>query len=132
MDQEPLVIEQIEVGRKFIEEFEQYRPVRAAFWLKQTEDSGWYLYVASDQITDENVREAYGDARRASRNIQDPNFDLFRVKVIGIDDPLAKTALDTYRQFSGRVPARVPASQFGPLGAEGVYLYPPPATAASK
>jgi hypothetical protein len=132
MDQEPLVIEQIEAGRKFIEEFEQYRPVRAAFWLKQTEDSGWYLYVASDQIPDENAREAYGDARRASRNIQDPNFDLFRVKLAGVDDPLAKTALDIYRQFAGRVPARVPPSQFGPLGAEAVYLDPLPATADRK
>jgi len=130
MDQEPLVIEQIDAGRKFIDEFEKYRPVRAAFWLKASEDSGWYLYVASDQITDENVRVAYGDARRASRNIQDPNFDLFRVNVIGIDDPLAKAALAVYRQFPGRVPTRVRASQFGPLGSEGVYLYPPPATAA--
>ncbi len=132
MDQEPLVIEQIEAGRKFIDEFEKYRPVQAAFWLKATEDSGWYLYVASDQITDENVRVAYGDARRASRSIQDPNFDLFRVNVIGIDDSLAKAALDTYRQFPGRVPTRVRAGHFGALGAEGVYLYPPRATAVPK
>jgi hypothetical protein len=128
MDQEPLVTEQIEAARKFIEEFDKYRPVQAAFWLKATEDSGWYLYVASEQITDENFDVAYGDARRASRNVQDPNFDLFRVNVIGMDDPLAKAALEIYRQYSGRVPARVRPGQFGPLGAEGVYLYPPPAT----
>jgi hypothetical protein len=132
MDQEPLVIEQIEAGKKFIDEFEKFRPIQAAFWLKETEDSGWYLYIASDQITDENVRAAYGDVARACQNIQDPNFDMFRVNVIGIDDPLAKTALDIYRQFPGRVPTRVRASQFGPLGAEGVYLYPLPATAIPK
>jgi len=132
MDQEPLVTEQIEAGRKFIEEFDKYRPVQAAFWLKATEDSGWYLYVASDQITDENFDVAYGEVARASRSIRDPNLDLFRVKVVGIDDPRAKAALDVYQQYSGRAPARVRAGQFGPLGAEGVYLYPPPATVVRK
>ncbi len=126
------MIEQIEAGKMFIDEFDKYRPVQAAFWLKATEDSGWYLYVASDQITDENVRVAYGDARHASRNIQDPNFDLFRVNLIGIDDPRAKAALDVYGRFPGRVPTRVRPGEFGPMGAEGVYLYPPPATAARK
>jgi len=131
MDQEPLVTEQIEAGRRFLDEFDKYRPVRAAFWLKETEDSGWYLYVASDEITDENIAAAYSDVARAARNVEDPNFDRFRVRLVGIDDGRAKAALDIYRQFPGRVPARVRPSQFGPLGAESVYLYPPRTTAAS-
>jgi len=117
MDQEPLVTEQIEAGRKFIEEFDKYRPVQAAFWLKATEDSGWYLYVASDQITDENFDVAYGEVARASRSIRDPNLDLFRVKVVGVDDPRDKAALDVYQQYSGRAPARVRACQCGPRAA---------------
>jgi hypothetical protein len=132
MDQEPLVTEQIEAGRKFIDEFEKYRPVQAAFWLKATEDSSWYLYVASDQITDENFDVAYGEVLRLAPTIEDPNFDPFRVKVLGIDDPRAKAALDVYRRFPGRVPTRVRAQDFGSLGAEGVYLYPPPVSAVSK
>ncbi len=132
MDQEPLVTEQIEAGRKFIDEFEQYVPIQAAFWLKATEDSSWYLYVASDQITDENFDVVYGDVAKAVRKIQDSNLDLFRVKVLGIDDSRAKAALDVYRRFPGRVPTRIRAQDFAPMGAEGVYLYPPPATAARK
>ncbi len=132
MDQEPLVTEQIEAGRKFIDDFEQYVAVQAAFWLKATEDSSWYLYVASDQITDENFDVVYGDVAKTVRKIQDPNLDLFRVKVLGTDDPRARAALDVYRRFPGRVPTRVRAGEFGPMGAEGVYLYPPPATAARK
>lgn len=130
MYREPLVIEQIEAGRKFIDELDQYVPVRAAFWLKASEDSGWYRYVASEQVTAQKIRAAYGEVARASRNIQDPNFALFRVKVLGIGDPLAKAALDVYRRFSRRVPTRVRAGEFGTLGAEGVYLYPPPAATA--
>jgi hypothetical protein len=132
MDQEPLVTEQIEAGRKFIDEFEKYRPLQAAFWLKETEDSGWYLYVASDQITDGNFDVAYGDVAKAARDIHDPNLDIFRVNVLGIDDPRAKAALEIYRQFPGRVPTRPRASHFGPLGAEAIYLYPPPVAAANK
>ena len=52
MDQEPLVIEEIQGGKKFVDEFDKYVPVQAAFWLRSDEDSGWYLYIASDQITD--------------------------------------------------------------------------------
>ena len=56
MDQEPLVSEQIDAGRKFLDMFARSIPVRTAFWLKIGEDSGWYLNVAAEQITDENIR----------------------------------------------------------------------------
>ena len=89
MDQEPLVIEKIEAGKKFIDEFDKYVPVRTAFWLKINEDSGWYLHITSDQITDENFDVVYGEVARVARKIDDPNFDLFQVKLTGIDDPFA-------------------------------------------
>ena len=114
MDQEVLVTEQIEAGRKFIDEFDKIRPVQAAFWLKATEDSSWYLYVVSDQITDENFDVAYGEVLTLAPNIRDPNFDPFRVKVIGIDDPLAKAALDIYRQFPGAFRRAFALGNLGP------------------
>jgi hypothetical protein len=49
---------QIDAGQKFLEEFEKYAPVRAAFWLKADEDSGWYLYVASDQFPNQSLDAA--------------------------------------------------------------------------
>jgi len=66
------------------------------------------------------------------RTIEDPNFDPFRVKVIGIDDPLAQAALDSYRRFPARVPTRVRAQDFGSLGTQGVYLDPLPVPAVQK
>ena len=125
MDQEPLVNEQVEAGKEFIAKFNEYVPVHAAFWLKATEDSSWYLYVASDRINDQNFDVAYGEVLRLAPTLEDPNFDPFRVKVIGVDDPLAKAALAVYKRSAGRVPTRVRASDFGPMGAEAVYLYPP-------
>ena len=132
MDQEPLVIEQIEAGKNFIAELDKYVPVRAAFWLKVTEDSGWYLYIASGRITDQNVKAAYGEVARVSKTIDDPNFDLFRVKLIGVNDPFARAALELHKRFRARVPTHIRGRSFGGMSVEGVYVYPPPAATVSK
>ena len=50
MDQEVLVEEQIDEGAQFLSEFAKKYSVKAAYWLMPTEDSQWYLYIASDQI----------------------------------------------------------------------------------
>jgi hypothetical protein len=132
MDQEPLVNEQIEAGRKFIDEFDKYIPVRAAFWLKAGEDSGWYLHVASDQITDENIDVAYGDVAKAFRTVDDPNLDVFQVKLISTNDPFARAALDLYERSKARVPIHIRGRSFGGMGVEGAYVYPPAVAAVSK
>jgi hypothetical protein len=132
MDQEPLVNEQIEAGKRFIDEFDKIVPVRAAFWLKATEDSGWYLYVASNQITDENTRASYARVGELAKTISDPNLDLFRVKLIGSGHPFAREALARYKRSRGKIAARIPGGQFGDTSVEGVYLYSIPAAAVAK
>ena len=94
MDQGPLVSEQIEAGARFLREFQKYAPIQAAFWLKDSEEGAWYLYVASDQITDENFDMAYLEVARVAGRLQDPWFDPLRVKVLGTHKPVAKAALD--------------------------------------
>lgn len=126
MDQGPLVAEQIDAGARFLAEFQKYLPVQAAFWLKDSEEGAWNLYVASDQITDDNFDVAYGEVVRLAGVIQDPWFDLFQVKLIGADDPLAKAAADVHSRYPGRTPMRVQGRTFGGVAAEEVYLYPSP------
>lgn len=120
---DPLVKEQTEAGAKFLGEFQKYYPVRAAFWLYDSEDGGWRLYVASDKITDRNFDVACGKAVRAARAINDPWFDVFLVKVIGADHRLAKAAVEALRRYPMRGPGRFPCSKFAP-NVEGVFLYP--------
>ncbi len=132
MDQNPLVIEQIEAGKKFVEEFAKYLPVRAAFWLKVNEDSGWYLHIASDKITDKNIDIAYRTVGKVGKMIDDPNLDLFQVKASGVDDPFARAAVDLYKQFTARVPTHIRGRSFGGMSVEGVYVYPPPVATVSK
>jgi hypothetical protein len=123
MDQEQLVSEQIEAGRKFVEVFERSIPVRAAFWLKASEDSGWYLNVASEQFTDANIREAYGEVLRVAKLVDDPNFDLFRVKLIGATDPLARAAWEVCRRAPAGVGSYLRDGALGGRAVEGVYVY---------
>jgi hypothetical protein len=126
MDQNPLVIDQFDVGGKFLGEFQKYVPVNAAFWLKESAEGEWILYVASDQITDDNFDVAYGEVLRIAGQLRDPLFDPFQVKLIGADDPLAKAALDLNRRCSGPVATRFHGKMFGGLPVEEVYIYPSP------
>jgi hypothetical protein len=132
MDQEPLVTEQIDAGKKFLDAFEKYVPVRIAFWLKDDEDVGWYLHVASDKISFKSLPQDYTEVWRATREFDDPNFDPFRVKLIRSDDPLARAALEIYRRHPVRIPTRIQGRAFGGISVSGVYIYPPPRTVSSR
>ena len=95
MDQGPLVIEQINAGAKLASEFAmQYKPLQAAFWLKESEDEQWFLYLASDQIDDSNFDLAYGEVLRLLGPGPHMWLDPFQVKVTGIDDPVVKDVID--------------------------------------
>jgi hypothetical protein len=126
MDQGPLVTGQIDAGARFLGEFQKSIPVQMAFWLKESDAGEWNLYVASDQITDDNFDVAYGEVVRIAGQIRDPYFDIFQVKVIGADDPLAQAALDTKRGHPGPVASRLHGKVFGGVPVEEVYIYPSP------
>lgn len=130
MDQGPLVTEQIEAGAKFLAEFGKYVPVQAAFWLKDSEGGEWYLYVASERITDDNFDRAYGEVARITDELQDPNFDPFQVKVIGAEDRLARAAREYQRRFPGKTPPRLRDDIFGGIHVEQAYFYPLPIPAS--
>lgn len=132
MDQGPLVIEQTEAGLRFLRAFHQVFPVQVAFWLKEKDESSWHLYVASDQITDENFDDGYEEVLRLAEEFQDPWFDPFQVKVIGTDDPLAKAALDFCQRYPLTRVTRYPGDTFGGLGVDGVFLYPSPIPSSSS
>ena len=65
MDQEPLVREQIDAARKFLEELEKHLPFQAAFWLKADEDSHWDLYIATDRVRELDALRGDPDEVRA-------------------------------------------------------------------
>src|SRR5262245_60223734 len=109
MDSGPLVDEQIEAGARFLSQFRWYAPIRAAFWLKDSDEGNWNLYVASDQITDKNFDLAYSEVGRITEQLQDPWLSPFQVKVLGADHRLAKAALDVLQHLPRKMPVRLRA-----------------------
>ena len=128
MDQEPLVIEQVDAGAKFLGEFEREIPVTAAFWLKAREEDSWYLYVVSDRLNDNDLDVAYGGALRIANQMRNPYFDPFQVKLIKPGHALAKAALEVLRRFPGRMATRLHRKNFGGVGVDEAYIYPTPIT----
>ena len=49
MDNGPLAKEEIDAGRELLRRLNNYRPVKAAFWLKASESPYRYLYFACDR-----------------------------------------------------------------------------------
>jgi hypothetical protein len=130
MGQEPLVSEQIDAGARFLGEFQKYALVQTAFWLKESEEGPWYLYVASPQITDENVDEGYGEVVRITSSMRDPWFDPTHVKLIGAEERMAKAAVELQQRYPGRAPLRFHDQALDGLSIAEGYIYPLHPTAA--
>lgn len=124
MDKGPLVSEVIDAGARFLAEFNKVIPVRVAFWAKESEGGHWFLYIASDQITDENFDRAYGEVVRIARRMKDPEFDTFQVKVVNSEKPLVKAVLEIQSRSPGRRHAHFGGRAFDWVSVEEVYIYP--------
>ncbi|MDR3632691.1 MAG: hypothetical protein P4L84_02585 [Isosphaeraceae bacterium] len=131
MDQGPLVIEEIDAGERLVRAFDEYEPVKAAFWLKASDEEQRYLYLASDGIDDTNFDVAYGEVLRLANQMRSPYLDPFRVKLISGQDPLAQSAVDINRRFRGPIATRFGGKSFGGLSVDDVYIYPSPLPAAA-
>ncbi|CAN5820680.1 hypothetical protein BH23PLA1_BH23PLA1_41720 [soil metagenome] len=126
MDQGPLVTELIDAGAELIREFDKSMPVKAAFWLKASDDEHRYLYIASDRIDDSNPVLAYREVLRLVDQIGSPYLNPFRVKLISADDPLARAALEIQHRFPGPQATRLGARSFGGLSVDDVCIYQSP------
>lgn len=126
MDQGPLVAEQIDAGAKLAHDFDQRTPVDSAFWLKESEEGQWYLYLVSDQIDDTNFDVAYSEVIRLLGPGPHVWLDPFQVKVAGVADPIAKAAIEIQKLYPHSLPMRLRNRMFGGLSVDDVYIYPIP------
>ena len=131
MDQGPLVMPQIEAGARLVKEFDAYKTVSAAFWLKEGESRNWYLYLASDQIDDSNFDLAYGEVIRITGKNPDPWFDPFQVKVVGSDAPVARDVIAIQQKFPSKMARRLQGHPLGGRSVEDAYVYPLPVTVSA-
>lgn len=131
MDQGSLVTEQIEAGAKLAREFAKYKPLQAAFLLKDRDEGEWFLYLVSDQIDDSNFDLAYGEVARLLGPGPRIWLDTIQVKVSGTDKPVAGDVLGILQKYGGPLPLRLRNRMLGGLYVDDAYVYPVPSAVPS-
>jgi hypothetical protein len=124
MDQSSLVTDETDAGADLVRRLNRIVPVQAAFWLKESEDGPWYLYVASDRFDYQDLRRSYGEMLEVFEQMPTTCLDPLQVKLVPTSDPLAQAALDINRRYPVKMPTRFGGAKFGGMGVEGVYIYP--------
>lgn len=124
MDQNSLVSQLVETGARFLDRLDETYPVAAAFWLKDRNESKWYLHIFSPKISDGGLREAYGEVLRITREMKGDSFDPFNVKLWKMDNAIVQFANDMQRRFPGRTITDYYVPNFVGVDVEGIYFYP--------
>lgn len=122
MDQGSLVVQQIEAAARFLREFEKSTSVAVAFWLKDSEDGQWTFYVACDPVDKAHLDLAYREVLRIANELNDPYFEAFQVRLVGLREPMVQAALKFYKGHPPRIPLRIGGGNFGGVDVEEVYL----------
>ena len=130
MDNGPLFKEEIDAGRELVRRLDRYRPVKAAFWLKASDKPYRYLYLASERSDAHPDDLSYREVSRVVDELQSPDIDPYRIKVVGADHALVRDAVETAQQFPASTGRRDGGRRFGDLFADDVYIYPLPLPAA--
>jgi hypothetical protein len=125
MDQGPLVAEKINAGATFLRDLSTVIPIRVAFWLKDSNEGRLRLYLAADQFNGARLRPAYEEVLRVDRALNNPNFDVFQVQLIGTNERVVQGVLDYLRRVNWTMPIHLTHRVFGGVEADEVYIYPP-------
>jgi hypothetical protein len=123
-----LVENQIRDGERLLERLAQSGvPIAAGGWLKTSDDEGqWYLYIASAIVDAEGPRQTYRRILGVLREMPAPFWvELFDVKAIGADDPLAKAIRSVQQRYPSKKPLHCPGDRLEGVSVEEAYIYPP-------
>ncbi len=144
MDQNAVVSEQTESGRRLVDALDEAGfDVRVAFWAKPSEEEKWYLYIASPSVDEEGPAAAYRLALEILRQRADVWIDPMELKMIGLKDTMARASLDHVTPksppspYAAQNPRPYPAltrfggSTLGGVEVDGAYIYAPRPVASS-
>ena len=90
--------------------------------------AAWFLYIVSKAVDEQGLPKAYRLLNDVVWKIPDLWISPFDIKLIGVDNPIAKDVLDALRRFSSyssNVPNRYGGPRLGSVHIDEAYLYPP-------
>jgi hypothetical protein len=126
MDQGVLVSGSPGEGADLVQKLATKWPVKAAFWLRGSDDDRGNLYIAVEGLKEMSKMPVYGDVIDIAREASYPDFDDDRVRLIDAGLPMVRAAIDLNERFPALMPFRGGAQMFGDVFAEAVYVYPTP------
>lgn len=128
MDQGTLVEMQLENGQQLIDRLvEKGVRVTAACWVKESDGGLWFLYLATPLVGEDGaVRPAYRRVNEVIRQMQEQGvwIDPLEIKVIALDDPVAKAIAAVRDRYPATKPTWLRGNRLGKLEIEEAYIYP--------
>jgi hypothetical protein len=138
VDKDTLVSQQTESGSQLISALAADGfDIEVAFWAKPTEEGKWYLYLASPVVDQDGPAAAYRRVHNVLRKTQIPRIDPLEVRVVGLNDSLAKEAMavvkpgGTGSPYAARNPGPYPGitlfrgDTLGGIDVDGAIVYAP-------
>lgn len=125
MDTVALVENQIDAGQRLLDQLEEEGiAVRAACWVKPTQEDRWSLYLATPSMDEKGPLEAYRQLTPAFRSLESGWLTSSDVILVGEKHPLVKDALAILQRFPHGAPIPSPFPLLGGIPIENVYVYP--------
>ena len=124
MDQGTLVEMQIDGGQALVESLKNTGfNVTVSGWTKSSEEGDWYLYIASKDVDDRGLADAYRTIYTTIKANPDFGIDPFEVKLVGPENPIAKDLLDIQGPPVPRIATRSRRPKLGNMSVEETYVY---------
>jgi hypothetical protein len=125
MDQSALVEMQWEEGEALIRRLiGEGIHVSQACWVKEAEEGGVYLYIATSLVDEQGLPAAYRRLHPILR--QELKWvDPFEIKLISPNHPVAEAVETLHKKYPGVTPTRFGGAQFGGMSVDWVIIYPP-------
>jgi hypothetical protein len=99
--------------------------VTVSGWTKSSEEGDWYLYIASKDVEDRGLADAYRTVYTTIKANPLVDIDPFEVKLVGRENPIAKDLLAIRGAGSALFATRSRRPKLGQMSVEETYVYAP-------
>src|SRR5437870_3723780 len=124
MDQGTLVEMQIDGGKALVETLRNTGfDVTVSGWTRSSEEGDWYLYIASKDVDDRGLADAYRTFYSTIKANPGFGIDAFEVKLVGWQNPIAKDLVNVRRAGIASVATRSRRPKLGQMSVEETYVY---------
>lgn len=125
MDTITLVAEQVRGGGWLLDRLAQNGiRVRAAGWVKPTDEDRWSLYVVTPLVDEQGPIGAYREVYRVLRSLEDVWVKDYEVKLVGEGNRIASDLLEAQPDHHARAPQPSRLTSVGGTRVDALYVYP--------